>query len=658
MPLSRKKLIIIGIAIITIIVLVIIATLAYLGKLPSFSQQQAQEPQKPDLSSVFYLTAGNQLTEAEQTHLLSDKTAYSSYVFEYSTMLSSEVITTLKQRAPVYLLVTSVEELQSEIAPTVAHFFVPEALAETCKTLEYTCFVYSTNTESMELLPSSPVAYEKSVQFFDETSRHTLYMFACVQDETCLESFLATPPSVVQNTMGKTSFMLLRNDKQQLTPFVTRLPQLEIDIKAEKAPAILWKINDPSGMFIQQAYSSEVLYASTQESVVKSGKVWTQVTGGYFVPTSEPKENNFLYKLNVWYGLDLESPAIATTLTATKQFSHQFALPDFSGDISGNTQYIAWIPDWGMARALTSLRANPKRWNTISPVWYFLNKDGTFTVERNVNHPELLSIARNNNITVIPTITQFDPDILSEALNNHFDEHIKNIVDLVNKNNYVGIDLDYESTYLADKELFEKFIETLSVELKKTNKILVFTVLPKWSDEKIYTFLPQTRQVQDWAFLAKHVDEIRIMGYDFTSQGSIIPGPLSPIIWNEAILDYALQKVPAEKLVLALPIYSHGWPEPSSSDPAGPNNDQEISVAQKNTISLQHDDIAEIKRTIRGYNENFDTWNSEVRSTFRDGSINRVMFHLDKRAVQEREKLAKKYKIKGLAFWRMGGEDL
>jgi spore germination protein YaaH len=648
------KIIKFGIPTVLVLATIIIGTLVYMGRIPQFVQQQKPEPTPPNMSSLFYLSATNQLTEEEIAHLQSDKTRYSIFVFEYSPTLQQDLLIKLQPKSPVYVLATSSDELQSPTIAAIKNVFVPDSILDECKTLEYTCFTYATTQEQVELPSTVPTTYSKTIQFRNREVFHTHYVFTCIQDDKCVETFVTSPPTTLLSA-NNTSFMLMRSDLKQLSPFITQLPKVEIEIKTEKIPIILWNMKDASGMFSQQAFSAGIKTLNSKEVLSKTGKITTGVTGDYFIPTTQPKENDFTYTLTVWYGLG-ESP-IEKPIITEKTFSHTFTAPDLQTDSQGNVQYIAWIPDWGMARALESLRKNPKRWNTISPVWYFLKKDGTFTVERNVNNPELLRIAKNNGITVLPTITQFDPDILSETLNNHFDAHIKNIVDLVNKNGYIGIDLDYESTYLKDKALFEKFIETLSIELKKTNKILVFTVLAKWSDEKIYTFLPQTRQVQDWAFLSKHVDEIRIMGYDFTSQSSVVPGPLSPILWNDAILNYALTKVPPEKLVLALPLYSHGWPEPGV-DPAGANNDQEISVAQKNTISLQHSDISGLRRTVRGYSESFDTWNSEVRSTFKDGKVNRIMFYLDKKAIQEREQLAKKYKIKGLAFWRMGGEEL
>ena len=56
----------------------------------------------------------------------------------------------------------------------------------------------------------------------------------------------------------------------------------------------------------------------------------------------------------------------------------------------------------------------------------------------------------------MPTVSLFDADILKEILNQHLDEHVDAIANVVKENNYDGIDIDYESTYLDDKSMGDK----------------------------------------------------------------------------------------------------------------------------------------------------------------------------------------------------------
>jgi hypothetical protein len=140
---------------------------------------------------------------------------------------------------------------------------------------------------------------------------------------------------------------------------------------------------------------------------------------------------------------------------------------------------MSWIPDWGMDDGIASIRKNPTRWGTISPVWFTPNKNGTVNKERTFNSATLLKLLRDNNIRLVPTISLFDADILQEILNKNLDKHVAEIVSLVEKNNYAGIDLDYESTYEADRLLLTEFITKLAGQLHQKNKTLSFTALRK-----------------------------------------------------------------------------------------------------------------------------------------------------------------------------------
>jgi spore germination protein YaaH len=42
------------------------------------------------------------------------------------------------------------------------------------------------------------------------------------------------------------------------------------------------------------------------------------------------------------------------------------------------------------------------------------------------------------------------------------------------------------------------------------------------------------------------------------------PGPVSDLTWFEDVVNYALSKVPREKLVIGIPFYGYCWPSPKN----------------------------------------------------------------------------------------------
>jgi spore germination protein YaaH len=188
---------------------------------------------------------------------------------------------------------------------------------------------------------------------------------------------------------------------------------------------------------------------------------------------------------------------------------------------------IGWIADWGMNNAVQEFERKAKQFDSISPFLFVPNEDGSLKNLQTRLTDRLRNIANQNNVEFIATIPLFDADVLSKILNNEesFKRHVDSIIEVLKKYNFDGIDLDYESTYLADKRLFFDFVEELSKKIKSIGKKFSFTVIAKWGDQIQYNSLPQTRKVQDYKRIADLVDEFRIMTYEFTPRMSRYEGP-------------------------------------------------------------------------------------------------------------------------------------
>lgn len=66
---------------------------------------------------------------------------------------------------------------------------------------------------------------------------------------------------------------------------------------------------------------------------------------------------------------------------------------------------------------------------------------------------------------------------------------------------------------------------------------------------------------EDWVRyrqLGQILDRMAIMSYDFAWSGSA-PGPVSPGYWLHNVYQWATSQVPAEKLMMGLPLYSYFW---------------------------------------------------------------------------------------------------
>lgn len=175
--------------------------------------------------------------------------------------------------------------------------------------------------------------------------------------------------------------------------------------------------------------------------------------------------------------------------------------------------------------------------------------------------------------------------------------------------------------------------------------------------------MPETRQVQDWTRIAEYVDEIRIMAYDFTFSKAKYPGPIAPTHWIEDVLEYGVSKVEPEKLVLGMHLYSYEWWRIEG--------DEEVDLSlEKDTLKniiLEESDVRSytyetVKTALEKYEGDITKYQSEnffsYTRTYEDTgkTEERVLVYIDPEGIREREELAKEYGLKGVAYWRLGGE--
>lgn len=372
-------------------------------------------------------------------------------------------------------------------------------------------------------------------------------------------------------------------------PHLSQLPEISANVSGTTVPIITWAITAPHNGFTQDQYSIAIAnkqsdlsaffenfpleYNLDTTSAPKPLYTTKRQSSPYLqmdlLPETEVSGSQHYAAVQIW--LDIVFPGlppvnIMPIYPTSVEINFDFTAYQSQPAVS-NFQKIAWIPDWGVERGVDALWADINKngkatYTSVSPVWFEPSADGTLLYLGKVNDETLLSVCNTYDISIIPTITAIrddSGDVISEILNNNMDKHIDEIVSLVVNNGYAGIDLDYEKTYIKDKELLLTFVERLHARLEEEGKVLSFTALSKWGDGVLYGYLVETRQAQDWQRLGANVDQLRIMVYDMRSSGSQTVGPAASYIWYLSVMNYAIENVPREKIIMGMPLYGYGW---------------------------------------------------------------------------------------------------
>lgn len=280
-----------------------------------------------------------------------------------------------------------------------------------------------------------------------------------------------------------------------------------------------------------------------------------------------------------------------------------------------------WYPYWDKAEAQKSFGKNARNFDEISPFWYDLKSNGS--IARIENDPYLVKIAKKHQVKVIPMISNnFDGLRVSRIINNRNlkKQHIHYIVKAVQKGRFDGIELDYEGLIPSDRKAFSVFVRDLARELHKRDKILSVTLMSKVKEPGTNS----TSKAQDWKVLGKHADRLRIMAYDYHWKTSG-PGPIAPYKWVRDIVRLAVKEMPREKVVLGIGTYGYRW-----------------DGGRARAVDFRNAPVKAFRR---------DKASKELRSQ------DKRTWLQDSGSLQHKLEIVKNYKIRGIVFWKLGGED-
>ena len=313
----------------------------------------------------------------------------------------------------------------------------------------------------------------------------------------------------------------------------------------------------------------------------------------------------------------------------------------------------------------------------VMPFWFSLKSPTVIRddyVSGNPSWPmaDTVCLMRRAGLQIIPTMTDGTAKlVLSQYLSNAATRTtiVNTIVDLVVKNNFDGIDLDYEGFAFVDGNTswsktaprWVALVKELSVALHAKNKLL--------SVSTPYLYDPKEKQkgyfVYAWSDIASSIDRLRIMTYDYSVAK---PGPMGPLSWTEKTIQYAISIMSASKVYVGLPGYGRDWitsvnGKCPTSAPPGLIGGAKAATFKMNYAAAK----AAIDGAIPTYNEQFGEATYNYTQTYNGLSatgastvctVNRTVWYQNARSFAARMALVGKYRLGGAAMWTLGMEDV
>lgn len=212
---------------------------------------------------------------------------------------------------------------------------------------------------------------------------------------------------------------------------------------------------------------------------------------------------------------------------------------------------------------------------------------------------------------------------------------ISNVLETLRRKGYAGLDVDFEFVYPGDREAYAGFLNNLHARLAAEGYPLFAALAPKTSDNQP----GELYEAHDYALIGAAVDAVLLMTYEWGyTYGP--PMAVAPIPSVRRVLDYALTRIPANKIYLGVPIYGYDWPLPFV---AGETRAQSISSQWAVGLAARYK--AEIQ---------FDETAQSPFFTYTDagGRIHEVWFE-DARSIRSKLALVPEYGLLGVGYWNL-----
>lgn len=282
----------------------------------------------------------------------------------------------------------------------------------------------------------------------------------------------------------------------------------------------------------------------------------------------------------------------------------------------------------------------------VSPSYFDLYTSGNLKL--NTVDVEFVKEMHNRGVKVVPFLSNhWNRETGRNALKN-IEVLTTQIAKAVEKYQLDGINVDIENVTEVDKENYTLLLKTLREKLGNDKSISVAVAANP------YNWQTGWHGSYDYTALAQYADYLMIMTYDEHYEGGTA-GPVASISFVEKSIQYALERVAPEKIVLGIPFFGRYWQNGASYGGYGVSLTKIKSLLKQYKNSVTYDENSQsVKATIT-------ISSSQLKPTINGKTLNAgtyTFWYENEASISAKLDLVNKYHLKGTGSWSLGQETV
>lgn len=254
----------------------------------------------------------------------------------------------------------------------------------------------------------------------------------------------------------------------------------------------------------------------------------------------------------------------------------------------------------------------------------------------------MITMAKSFGVAPILTLTPFGPTgqfsnyLITQVVNNDSARQrlIEELTIQIQERGFEGVDIDFEYILPEDKIPFSDFVREVRTAVNALGYPVSVALAPKTSDTQTGLLY----EGKDYGLLGEAADYVLLMTYEwgYTYGPAMAVAPINKV---RQVVEYALTKIPPEKIHLGIPNYGYDWTLPfvqGTSKAVTIGNVQAVQIAIAHNSPIQFDETAQ----------------APYFTYILDGKNHEVWFE-DVRSLSAKFNLVKEYQLRGMSYWQI-----